>query len=92
MNNVTKGQVKGALDAVRAVADAIRELGSVPNGELYARLMPFLDLASYEAIISMLKRTGLVREELHVLKWCGPALMPVEAVRTQPEPSLTKTT
>ena len=36
-NEPTK--VKAALDALRAVADAIRDAGEIPAGHLYAALM-----------------------------------------------------
>ena len=56
-----------------AVGDAIRELGSIPSGHLYARLMGHLSLEEYNEIISTLARTGLVRREgSHLLVWAGP--------------------
>ena len=68
----TKQQVASALEAVRAVADAIRELKRVPSGKLYAIVMPHLSLESYEKIIGTLKGAGLVREEAHELIWVEP--------------------
>jgi hypothetical protein len=68
----TKEQVRAALDAVVAVADLIRALGSVPSGELYARLMGHMDLETYDKIIGILKRAGLVAESNHRLTWVGP--------------------
>ena len=68
----TKDQVKAALDAVRAVADAVRELGSVPSGVLYTRLMPYMGYEAYCSVVAMLKRTGLVAEDMNVLRWTGP--------------------
>ena len=68
----TKQQVTAALEAVRAVADAIRELKRVPSGKLYAIVMPHLSLESYEKIIGTLKGAGLVREEFHELIWVEP--------------------
>lgn len=73
--NATKEQIATALQQVAAVADAIRGLGKVPNGELYAVLMANgMSIESYTAIIRTLKNAGLVTEELHVLKWVGPSL------------------
>lgn len=69
----TEAQVTAAIRAVAAIGDAIRELGSVPSGELYARLMGHLDIDQYQRIIDTLKRTGLVAELGHVIKWIGPA-------------------
>jgi hypothetical protein len=69
-----------------AVADAIRELGSVPSGVLYAQLMGKIDLQTYERIIDLLKGAGLVKESSHELIWIGPGCAPtplndIKAVR-----------
>jgi hypothetical protein len=70
---MTKEQVRAALEVTRAVAEAIRDLGEVPSGHLYARLLGTLSLEQYEAIIGVLKRTRLVEEDSsHVLRWIGP--------------------
>ena len=75
MSGVTKEQVGAVVDVIRALADTIRELGSVPNGHLYAQVMEVLDLPTYERAIAMLKRAGLVAESGHLLTWaCPPAL------------------
>ncbi len=50
-----------------AIAEAIRDLGSVPSGHLYARLMDKMDLAEYEGLIDLLKLGGVIRESGHVL-------------------------
>ena len=68
-----KAKIKAALDAVRTVADAIREQKRVPSGKLYAIVMPHLSLEFYEKIIGTLKRAGLVREENFELIWVEPA-------------------
>ena len=60
------------MEAVRAVADAIRELKRVPSGVLYSAVMSKLSLESYEKIIGTLKGAGLVREEFHELIWVEP--------------------
>lgn len=72
MSTVTKDEVKAALSTLMAVGEAIRDLGSVPNGTLYAQLMGQLSLESYTKIIDLLKKTGLVSEDNHVLTWTGP--------------------
>jgi hypothetical protein len=55
-----------------AVAEAIRELGSVPSGHLYAQLMDKMSLETYTAVIQVLKNTKLVEEKNHLLTWIGP--------------------
>ncbi len=66
-------QTTAAVDAILAVAEAIRELKSVPSGHLYARLMGHMDLDGYQRVIAILKSTGLVTESGHVLTWVEPS-------------------
>lgn len=61
------------FDLIVAVADVIRDLGEVPAGELYARVMNELTLANFEGIVTVLEKGGLVRRDAHVLRWVGPA-------------------
>lgn len=74
MNPPTKQQRDAALLAVEAVASAIQALGTVPSGELYARVMSLLTLQQYEGIIRTLKAAKLVDEKNHLLRWIGPAV------------------
>jgi hypothetical protein len=68
--NATHNDVKAALGILTAVADAIRELGEVPSGHLYANLMSKLSLEQFEQIIGVLTSTGLVAESnAHLLIW-----------------------
>lgn len=69
---VTKEEARAALEIVMAVGDAIKELGEVPSGHLYARLMGRMNLDTYNRIIGTLKGAGLVSEENHLLSWVGP--------------------
>ena len=56
--------------AVLAIAEAIRELGSVPSGHLYARLMDRFSLDQYESLIQILVRENLItRGNDHLLRW-----------------------
>jgi hypothetical protein len=70
----SKDQVKAAISIVAAVAEAIRELGSIRSGHLYARLMGHVDVATYTKIIGTLKNAGLVAEKNDLLTWVGPVL------------------
>ena len=69
-----------ALAAVRvahAIAETIRELGEVPSGHLYARVMGVMDLRQYEQVISLLIDARLVeRAPSHLLRWIGPSANP----------------
>ena len=75
MQTVTNTEVKAAFGILQAVAEAIRQLGEVPSGHLYANLMSKLSLAQFEQVLGVLKGAGLVRESnAHLLTWIGPAL------------------
>ena len=63
-------QLAAGLEVIRAIADAIRELRSVPSGHLYAQVMARLAFPEYEKVIGILKGAGLVRESNdHLLTW-----------------------
>jgi hypothetical protein len=65
-------ELKAGCEVVRAVAQAIRELRSVPSGTLYAHVMGRLAFPEYERVIGILKGAGLVRESSDcVLAWIG---------------------
>lgn len=71
--NATPAQAKEAvLKTVFAVSDAIRDLGEVPSGQLYAQVMGHMSLASYQSVIGILKQAGVVEEKNHLLRWIGP--------------------
>lgn len=70
---MTINDIKAVIGMVMAVGDTIRDLGSVPSGELYARLMGHMTLNTYNMLIERLKGAGVVKEEAHLLTWIGPA-------------------
>lgn len=72
MSPIKKDDAKAAVEIIMLVGDAIRELGEVPSGELYARLMGHMSLDGYQKILSVLKGAGLVKESSHLLTWVGP--------------------
>lgn len=72
MQTITKAQVKSAVLIAKAVADAIKEAGSIPSGHLYAVLCGVLTFQQYQQIIRVLISTGLVSESNHVLTWVDP--------------------
>ena len=71
MNAVpTKAEILAAVEVARSVADLIRELGEVPSGLLYARLMSFMDLAAFHQVVALLVDAGLVeRRSNNILRW-----------------------
>lgn len=70
--SANKDQIQAAFNAMREVAETIREMKRVPSGILWAQLMGKMDFTAYEKMIGMLKRAELVRESGHVLEWIGP--------------------
>lgn len=60
---------KGTIEAVKAIAEAIRELKEVPSGELYARVMNHMSLSTYNSIIDLLVRTKIIENKNHLLRW-----------------------
>ena len=55
--------------AVLAIAEAIRELGSVPSGHLYAQVINHLSLDQYESAIQILVGQKLVTRTNNELVW-----------------------
>ena len=68
--STTEEAVVALIDATR---DAIKGLGSVPGGHLYAMLMRAVTLDEYQAIIGILVSEGDVELKGDVLHWVGPA-------------------
>lgn len=69
---MTQQQISSAIQSVAAIAEAIRSLGEVPSGELYAHVCGHLDIDQYTQVIALVKRAGLVAESNNVLRWVGP--------------------
>ena len=63
-----------AFKVIHAIAEAIRALGTVPNGYLYAQVMGTLSLENYNTVIKTLTRAGVVSLQNDELKWIGPVI------------------
>lgn len=67
-------RVKAQIQAIVALSDTIRELGSVPSGHLYAQVMQYMTIDFYNSAIGILKNAKVVEEsDAHLLTWIGPA-------------------
>lgn len=56
-----------------AVAETVRELREVPSGTMYAALMGRMSLETYNKILGVLTRAGLVTvDRSHLVRWTGP--------------------
>lgn len=65
-----------ALEIAKAIGDAIKELGSVPAGHLYARLMGKMTLQTFDSCIGLLVRSGVCKRdnpdsENDLIVYCG---------------------
>lgn len=67
---MTEAKRKQATVAVvLAIAETIKTAKQVPSGYLYARLMNAMSLEAYQTIIEILKASGKVVEQGHLLSW-----------------------
>lgn len=71
-NAINAEAITAGIRVAAVVGEAIKELGSVPSGHLYAHLMGRMDLDAYNKCIGLLKQMDLVKEEGHLLTWIGP--------------------
>lgn len=79
---IDKAKVEQAEKSVRAVmqiaaalADAIRELGTVPAGELYANSLMGMGVSAedFNRLIDVMVQAKMVkRDSHHLLTWIGP--------------------
>jgi len=67
--SVTRQQIIASLNAIKAIADTIKELGVVPSGQLYGTLVGVMDLNTYESFVSRLVGAGLVKKNGNMLVW-----------------------
>ena len=73
--NIIPEQLDAAIQIVIVLGETIKELGRVPNGKLYAEVMPLIPIDAYNKAIRVLKSAGLVMEVNHELIWVtNPAL------------------
>lgn len=71
---VSQEQIGAYLQAVKALADAIKESGpmGIGAGVLYAAVMRIISLDAFERTIGLLRSSGLVRRERSsLLVWSG---------------------
>lgn len=58
------------------VGEAIEELyrhhGPYPAGEIYARLMGHMSLDTFNTIMDLLKKAGMITINNHLITWTGP--------------------
>ncbi len=71
-----KEVASAAMRLALAVAEAIKAVGRIPSGHLYALFMEKgMTIETYEAIVGCLKRSRVVREVANELIWNGETPM-----------------
>lgn len=75
MEQFTKETITSGINAIAAIAEAVRTAGEIPSGQLYALVCGTLTLGMYNDILGILKRAKLVEERGHLLRWVGPEIV-----------------
>jgi len=59
-----------AIQITEAIREAIKDAGQdgIPSGHLYAMLMGFMSLHTYQAVIDILVKTKQITNNSHLLK------------------------
>jgi len=68
----TKQQFEAYLNAARAIADAIKELGTAPLGPMYAAIMSKMSLNTFNGILDRLVGAKLITKTNETATWIGP--------------------
>jgi hypothetical protein len=69
MTALTAEQTRATIAICKAFADTIKELGSIPAGHLYAHVMGRCSLEQFNALISILLGSGVIRRNGDLLVW-----------------------
>jgi hypothetical protein len=75
-----KAKAHAVVSMVVALGETIKEAGSdgVPEGVLYAALMTRgVSLESFNRMVNLLIKAGVVKRSNHLLTWIGPVNPPV---------------
>jgi hypothetical protein len=65
-------KMKAAVEIMKAVAGAIKDLGTIPSGHLYAQLMGKMSFDSYEKMLGALQRMGIISVDgNHLVTYVG---------------------
>ena len=67
-----KDQIANALLLCEELGYAIHQVKEIPAGTLYAAIMSRVSLDTFNACLSTLEKSGLVKvEKSHLVKWTG---------------------
>jgi len=62
-------EIQQGITTIRVIAEAIKEAKRIPSGTLYSLLMGKMSLQTYEKVIEILTKTGMVENKNHELIW-----------------------
>ena len=62
-------KIKAAVEIMKAVASAVKELGSIPSGHLYAQLMGKMSLETYQDMIATMERLNVISVKNHLITY-----------------------
>lgn len=71
MDENMKRAAKALVEQGQVLAEAIKSLGEVPSGTLYANVMPYMSLDTYNFLIKQIEAAGFISTDGHLLKWIG---------------------
>lgn len=64
-----QASLKAILAKAKAIREAIKELGSIPEGHLYAILMGHMNLMEFDFLIGLLVKAGEITRSNHLLTY-----------------------
>lgn len=70
-------KTQALTDIVLTITETIRQLGTVPEGHLYARVMSYMSLETFNGVLGIIERAGLISRRAHLITWTGPDFAPV---------------
>jgi hypothetical protein len=69
--STTTTHIASGIKVLAALAEAIREAGTIPSGHLWAASMGHMDFETYSKAIRMLAQAGVIKTSNHTLTWAA---------------------
>lgn len=63
------GMQKALVETAKILAETIKSMGEVPSGTLYANVMQYMTLDTYNFLIKQIEAAGLISSDGHLLRW-----------------------
>lgn len=68
---MTKNEIAALINAVEAIRVALKELGTVPSGVFYTRVMQHLSIDNYNRVLDLLVQAKQITVTNHVITYVG---------------------